>query len=395
MNARLKTALLLAMCICIVALTASACQNSHSPERGSGPAPRKGAPPSASVSGTVTYLERIALSPGATLVVQLRDVSLQDTSSILIAEQVIPNPGQVPVKFRVKYKRADLDQRNTYSISARIEESDGRLAFINDAAYEVITRGNPSKVDMVLVMVEPPPDPSSDGDGSNGARPMWVEVPVPVPVIGVKVIQEDPEHLLLVAFHQSAIEGCARPGGQGYELDGSDIIVNVTLMTPPPAPWGIPCEEDLLEVETAVHIGSTLTPGQTYRVIVNGRETNTFTLLEPDFPHSFIDLSPIENLEVVALDIAPLQFELRVVSGMPKGSGCSRFNGYEIRSSKPERIDVSVTHHAVADPLVICTADYPTVETSIPLGSLGSDFEPDKEYTVSVNSDATQIFVAY
>ena len=389
MNARLKTALLLAMCICIVALTASACQNSQSPERGSGPAPRKGASPSASVTGTITYRERIALSPGATLVVQLRDVSLQDTSSILIAEQVIPNPGQAPIKFKVKYKRRDLVQRNTYSISARIEESDGRLAFINDTTYEVITGGNPSKVDMVLVVVELPPDPSGDGEGSNGARPRWVEVPVPV--IGVKVIQEDPEYLLLVAFHQSAIEGCARPGGQGYELEGSDIIVNVTLMTPPPAPWGIPCEEDLLEVETAVHIGSTLTPGQTYRVIVNGRETNTFTLLEPDFPHSFIDLSPIENLEVVALDIAPLRYELRVVSGMPKGSSCSRFNGYEIRRAEPERIDVMVTHHAVADPLVICTADCPTLETSIPLGS---DFELGNEYTVRVNSDASRIFVA-
>ena len=237
MNARLKTTLLLAACLCIVVLTASACQGSHSPERGSGPAPRKGAPPNVSVTGTVTYRERIALSPDAKLVVQLRDVSLQDTSSILIAEQVITNPGQVPIKFKVKYKRRDLVQRNTYSISARIEESDGRLAFINDTAYEVITRGNPSKVDMILVMVEPPPDPSGDGDGSNGARPRWVEVPVPV--IGAKVIQEDPVHRLLVGFHQSAIEGCARPGGQGYELDGSDIIVDVTLMTPPPAPWGI------------------------------------------------------------------------------------------------------------------------------------------------------------
>ena len=37
-------------------------------------------------------------------------------------------------------------------------ESDGRLAFINDTAYEVITRANPTRVDMVLVLVEPPPD---------------------------------------------------------------------------------------------------------------------------------------------------------------------------------------------------------------------------------------------
>ena len=43
-------------------------------------------------------------------------------------------------------------------------ESDGRLAFINDTAYDVITRGNPNRVDMLLVLVEPPLDMVDDGD---------------------------------------------------------------------------------------------------------------------------------------------------------------------------------------------------------------------------------------
>ena len=102
-------------------------------------------------------------------------------------------------------------------------------------------------------------------------------------------------------------------------------------------------------------------------------------------------MSPIEKIDIVVLESAPVQYELRVVSGLPKGSGCSRFNGYEVRRSEPEKIDVSLTHHEVADPFVACTADYPTLETSIPLGS---DFEPGKEYTVRVNSDATQRFLA-
>ena len=50
-----------------------------------------------------------------------------------------------------------------------------------------------------------------------------------------------------------------------------------------------------------------------------------------------------------------------------------------------------VTHHEVVDPGVACTADYPIVETTVPLGS---DFEPGKEYTVTVNSDVTLTFVA-
>ena len=110
------------------------------------------------VTGTVTYRERIALTPGAVVEVQLRDVSYQDAAALLIDSQTISSPGQVPIEFEIEYRCEDIDPRNTYSIIARIIEADGRLAFINDTAYEVITRHNPNSVDMVLVMVEPPPD---------------------------------------------------------------------------------------------------------------------------------------------------------------------------------------------------------------------------------------------
>ena len=57
----------------------------------------------ASITGTVTYRERLALTPGAVVTVQLRDTSLQDVASELIAEQVITNPGQVPISYEVRY----------------------------------------------------------------------------------------------------------------------------------------------------------------------------------------------------------------------------------------------------------------------------------------------------
>ena len=204
-------------------------------------------------------------------------------------------------------------------------------------------------------------------------------------------IESDSEYLLLVIYLQSNIDGCSRPGGQQSEVNGSDIIVRVTLMEPPPTPWAIPCHEDVLHVETIVPIGASFTPGQIYRVKVNDLETTAFTSLVPDFPDSYVAPSPIESVEVVTLGGVPPQYELRVTSGLPKGSGCSKFSGYEIRRTEPRRIDVDVTHHEVADPSVICTADYPTLETSIPLGA---DFEPGQEYTVSVNSDTTHTFLA-
>ena len=75
---------------------------------------------------------------------------------------------------------------------------------------------------------------------------------------------------------------------------------------------------------------------------------------------------------------------------MPKGSGCPQFKGYEIRPDEPNTIAVTVTHYEVADPFVVCSADFPFVETGFPLGS---DFEGAVEYTFTVNANTTS-FVA-
>ncbi|WP_420617713.1 YbaY family lipoprotein [Candidatus Poriferisocius sp.] len=227
----------------------------------------------ASVMGTVTYRERIALSPGAVVTVQLRDTSLMDVASELIAEQVITNPGQVPIEFEVHYNEDDINPRNTYSIQARITESDGRLAFINDTAYDVITRGNPTRVDMVLVIVQPPPDPTGEWNEENSHQ--WVEEEVEV--IGAEVVEYHPEVIILVDHYQSTVENCVRRGSQSFEIIGSDIYATITLTVPPPTPWAIDCDAERVVVEEAIRFGDALTPGQTYTVFVNGTETTTFT----------------------------------------------------------------------------------------------------------------------
>ena len=130
-----------------------------------------GREPNASVTGSVTYRERIALTPDAKVVVELRDVSLLDAAAPLIARQTISEPGQVPIDYKVEYNRDDIDSNRTYSVTASIIESDGRLAFTNDTAREVITHGRPNKVDMVLVLVQPPPDLTTEGQDWR----TWVE----------------------------------------------------------------------------------------------------------------------------------------------------------------------------------------------------------------------------
>ena len=373
-------------------LLAAACQGDPTPSNATWEAP-SGRDPNASVTGSVSYRERLALTPGAALVVELRDVSYADAPAPLIARQTISGPGQVPIKFEVSYNRQDINPRNTYGLSARIVESDGRLAFTNDTAYDVITRGNPDKVDMLLVLVEPPPDHVDDGaEGSDGRT--WVEVPAPI--VWANLIPNETENLLRIAYYQSTIEGCARPGNQELELDGNDIIVRLTLMQPPPTSWAIACDEQVVELDAVEPIRQPLRSGQTYRVIANGQETTSFTLPLLGRRHTVIAESPIELAEVVILESAPPQYQLRVLSALAKGSSCSQFNGYEIRRTDADRIEVVITYHQIADPVVPftavpCTADYPIVETNVPLGS---GFEPGVEYTVTVNTDTTTSFVA-
>ena len=387
MKTEVKTALLAAIGVAIVLLAGGACDGGSQPDDATLEV-SSGKSPNASVSGTVTYRERLALTPGAKLVVELRDVSYADAAAPLIARQTISGPGQVPIEFRVGYNRDDVDSRNVYSVSASIIESDGRLAFTNDTAYEVITGGNPNKVDMLLVLVQPPPDASGGGDAGSDWR-TWVETPVPV--VWANLIPNERDHLLRVAYYQSTIEGCARPGSQELEVDGYDILVKVTLMQPPPTSWAIPCHEQVVELDTVEPIRASLEPGKTYRVVVNDRETTTFTLPASGLVYPVIAESPIESAELVVSDGAPAEYALRVVSRLPKGSSCSQFNGYEIRRRETNRIDVVVTHHEVVDQYVPCTADLPVVETSVPLGA---DFDPGVEYTVIVNSEKVESFVA-
>jgi putative lipoprotein len=114
-----------------------------------------GTPPTATsnelaVTGTLSYRERIALPPDAVVLVQLRDVSLMDVAAILISEQVIKPEHSVPIPFSLPYTAEDIDERMTYSVFASIR-SGGRLLFITDRSYQVLTRGKSNHVKLILV----------------------------------------------------------------------------------------------------------------------------------------------------------------------------------------------------------------------------------------------------
>lgn len=105
------------------------------------------------VSGTVTYRQRMALPSTAVLTVKLVDVSRVDAPSITISEQRIETAGkQVPFSFDMAYDRSKIQERNRYAVQAEIRDG-GRLLFISDTSYPVITQGNPRSVEITVVPV--------------------------------------------------------------------------------------------------------------------------------------------------------------------------------------------------------------------------------------------------
>jgi putative lipoprotein len=104
-----------------------------------------------SVTGSITYRERIALPPTAQVEITLADVSLMDAPSKTIAQQSFTADGrQVPFAFSLTVDQRQLDPRHSYAVSARITDASGRLMFITDTRNSVTFDGRPT-IDMGML----------------------------------------------------------------------------------------------------------------------------------------------------------------------------------------------------------------------------------------------------
>jgi uncharacterized lipoprotein YbaY len=96
------------------------------------------------LTGTVTYLPRVALPENAVVRVQLQDVSMQDVASTVLAEQIIETNGQqVPIPFSLSYDETKLEPNRIYALSVRITVGD-KLLWINTEQIRVLGEGYPS-----------------------------------------------------------------------------------------------------------------------------------------------------------------------------------------------------------------------------------------------------------
>jgi putative lipoprotein len=126
----------------------------------------------ASISGVVTCRERIALPPDAVLVVRLEAAGAPERPPRRIAEVSIPTAGrQVPIEFTLPYPAGEIQAQKRYLVRATISDAD-RTLFVTRAAYPVLTKGAPARVEILVQPTassrRPPRTPTSDAAGLAG-----------------------------------------------------------------------------------------------------------------------------------------------------------------------------------------------------------------------------------
>ena len=80
--------------------------------------------------------EALSHIPSSRVVVQLEDVSLQDASSVVIAEQVYEGVTTLPLTYELTWV-GELDPQADYSVAARVYDEAGELIYVTDTIFPV------------------------------------------------------------------------------------------------------------------------------------------------------------------------------------------------------------------------------------------------------------------
>lgn len=107
-----------------------------------------GTAPGASLTGSATYRERIALPPDAVFEATLEDVSRADAPTLVVASARVPSP-RVPIAFSIPYDPSRIEANRRYAVRGRITLN-GQLMFTSDTAHPVLGNTGTRHVDMLL-----------------------------------------------------------------------------------------------------------------------------------------------------------------------------------------------------------------------------------------------------
>jgi len=99
------------------------------------------------ITGTVTFFQRIAMPPGA--VVEIKLVEAHKRKNKTIVEKKIMNPGEVPVPFTLDCTPKKMPPGRKYSVQARILV-DGKAWYVTQTVNLQMRNGRIAHADIIL-----------------------------------------------------------------------------------------------------------------------------------------------------------------------------------------------------------------------------------------------------
>ena len=99
------------------------------------------------LTGTVTYLQRIAMPPDA--VVEVKLVEVQQGANKTIVEKRITNPSAVPVSFTLVYDPRAVHPGRQYVVQARIL-ANGKPWYVTQTVNHQMSGGRIAHADVIL-----------------------------------------------------------------------------------------------------------------------------------------------------------------------------------------------------------------------------------------------------
>lgn len=115
------------------------------------------------LSGSLSYRERMALPEEGVIIVQLLDVSLADAPAEILAEKHLTPEGQVPVDFRLAYDPAEVQTNHRYALRGEIRDAQGELLWTTTEHHGVdLSVASPEVPELILTRVAEPTPPAME-----------------------------------------------------------------------------------------------------------------------------------------------------------------------------------------------------------------------------------------
>jgi putative lipoprotein len=193
------------------------------------------------VKGTINTQQPDELPAGAVVNVQLQDTSRADAPATVLGEQMIQNPEQFPIPFEITYDSAQIDERYVYSMRVRIEVED-KLIFINTTTHHVITRGNPTELEVIVdnVATGSPPILAADLEDTT-----WVLISYGEPKY-LRAVLENTE--ITATFNSGKGQVVGSAGCNSY-FGGYELKDNELSLTGPIGSTMMSCGEEIDQQE--------------------------------------------------------------------------------------------------------------------------------------------------